>query len=139
MSDTVGPDIYCEWNQDLLLTTNGSIQTAIGWDRVRQRIIRNLITVSAGKLPDGTLTAPGYIWHTDFGLSAGKLIGQSPTRAWQHDFIGRVNQAVIADSAVDPGALPSVTFENPQPGTWLVFIVVTLRDRTAGRIVLAIR
>lgn len=127
------PDIYCEWNNDLQITPSGGLVTASGWDRVRQRIIRHLITNSSSRLPDGTFTAPDYIFHKEFGIGAGSLVGQNPTPAFQADLIARINQAVLSDVAVDPGALPTVIFKNPQPGTWIVYISVKLRDQTVGR------
>ena len=33
-------DLYLEYNGDLIVTPNGSIQTAVGWDQVRERILR---------------------------------------------------------------------------------------------------
>jgi phenylpyruvate tautomerase PptA (4-oxalocrotonate tautomerase family) len=127
------PDIYCEWNNDLIVTPKGGIVTATGWDRVRQRIIRHLITNSAQKLPDGTTTAPDYIFHPTYGIGAGSLVGQNPTQSYKADLIARINQAALSDAAVDPGSAPIVVFREPQPGTWVVHISVKLRDGTVGR------
>lgn len=127
-------DVYTEWGSDLVLTPNGSIQTASGWDRVRQRIVRSLITNSAQVLPDGTTTEPDYIYHPDYGIGAGSMVGQNPTASFQADLVSRINQAVLNDVSVDPGAMPVVIFRAPTPGTWIVFISVRLRDGTQGRV-----
>ena len=127
-------DFYTEWNNDLVLTPNGSVQTAVGWDSVRQRIVRSLITSAAQKLPDGTNTPPDYVFHTDYGIGCGKLVGQNPTSEYKADLVRRINQAVLQDASVDPGSVPSVAFHEPQPGTWDVFISVKLRDQTIGRV-----
>lgn len=129
-----GADLYCEWNSDLVLTPNGGVQTAVGWDRVRQRIVRSLITSAAQKLPDGTTTPPDYVFHTDYGIGCGKLVGQNPTSEYRADLTRRINHAVLQDVTVDPGAVPTVVFNQPQPGTWVVFISVKLRDQTVGRV-----
>lgn len=131
-------DLFCEWNNDLVLTPWGSIQTAVGWDNVRQRIIRSLITSAAQKLPDGSTTPPDYVFHPTYGIGAGKLVGQNPTQQYKQDLTGRINQAVLQDVSVDPGSVPAVKFTQPQPGTWLVAISVTLRDQTPGRIAVKI-
>ena len=128
------PDLYCEWAQDLLITPSGDIQTAVGWDSVRQRIVRSLITNSAQQLPDGSTTAPDYVFHPKYGIGAGSLIGQNPTQAYQSNLIARINQAVLSDVSVDPGSVPTVIFQVPRPGEWVVFISVRLRDQTPGRI-----
>ncbi len=131
-------DIYTEWNNDLILTPSGDIQTATGWDEVRQRIIRSLITSAAQTLPDGSTTPPDYIYHPSYGIGAGKLVGQNPTPAYQAALIGRITQACQQDVAVDPGSVPTVIFHSPQPGTWEVFISVKLRNQTTGRVAVRI-
>ena len=128
------PDLYCEWNDDLILTAKGDIQTASGWDRVRQRIVRSLITNSAQTLPDGSTTVSDYVFHPDYGLGAGSLIGQVPSQQWRADFISRVNRAVLQDISVNPGSVPVVKFSNPTPGTWIVYIAVQLSNNTTGRV-----
>jgi hypothetical protein len=132
------PDLYCEWNSDLIVTPWGGVQSATGWDNVRQRIVRSLITNSAQVLPDGATTEPDYVYHPSYGIGAGSLVGQNPTPAYQMSLIARINQAVLQDVAVDPGSLPTVIFRNPQPGTWVVYISVKLRDQTTGRLAVKI-
>ena len=127
------PDLFCEWGGDLIVTPNGGIQSAVGWDNVRQRIIRSLITNSAQRLPDGSTTAPDYIYHPSYGIGCGSLVGQNPTPQYISGLVGRINQAVLQDVAVDPGSVPSVLFQVPRPGTWLVFVTVSLRDKTVGQ------
>lgn len=127
-------DLFVEWNSDLIVTPNGGVQTASGWDRVRQRIVRSLITNSAQVLPDGSTTAPDYIWHPSYGIGAGSMVGQNPTSAYQANLTSRINQAVLQDVNVDPGAIPAVVFRSLQPGEWDVFISVKLRNGTTGRV-----
>ncbi len=127
------PDIFCEWNSDLVITPNGGIQSAVGWDNVRQRIIRSLITNSAQTLPDGSTTAPDYIYHPGYGIGCGAMVGQSPTPQYTSGLVGRINQAVLQDVSVDPGSTPSVLFQTPQPNTWIIFVTVQLRDKTVGK------
>lgn len=127
-------DMYCEWNNDFILTPSGDIQTAVGWDEVRQRIIRRLITNSAQVLPDGTTTAPDYVFHPLYGIGAGSLVGQNPTPAYIADLTGRINSAVMSDDAVDPGHVPTVVFSQPALNTWLVQIRVFLANGQVGRV-----
>ena len=132
-------DLYVDWNSDFLLTTNGDLQTATGWDEVRQRIVRNLITNSGEVLPSGVITAPDYIFHPLWGLGLGSKIGENPTTDWRQQLISRINAAVLADAAVDQGQMPTVVFQQGNPGTWQVFVTVPLADGTAGSITLSMK
>lgn len=130
--------LYLDWNSDLLLTPSGSIQMATGWDMVRQRIIRHLITNPAQRLPDGTLTPPDYIFHTDYGVGLGKMVGQAFDPAFQAVLERRITRAVLQDSAVDSSAPPSVQFVKPQPDTLWIVISVTLKSGRPGTIALKV-
>ena len=125
-------DVYLEWNNDLVLTPNGDVQTATGWDEIRQRIVRRLITNSARTLPDGSTTAPDYVFHPGYGEGLGALVGQNPDSQFAAAVTARINAAVLVDTAVDPGAVPVVSFSQPQPGTWIVYIKVNLANRQSG-------
>lgn len=128
------PDLFLEWNSDLLLTPNGSVQFATGWDHIRQRIVRNMVTNPAQKLPDGSTTPPDYIWNPGFGIGMGALVDQNPTQQFLRDLTRRVNAAVLADVAVDPGAVPSVTIKQLTPQYYQVYVTVTLLNGTIGTI-----
>jgi hypothetical protein len=131
-------DIYCEWNSDFVLTPNGDIQAATGWDECRQRIVRSLITNSAQILPDGTTTAPDYVFHPSYGLGCGRLVGQNPTEQYRADLLARVNAAVLADVSVDKGAVPQVRFSQLQPGEWIIYVAVKLANGQPGRVAVKI-
>lgn len=125
-------DVYVEFNNDFVLTPNGDIQTAVGWDEVRQRIVRRLVTNSAQTLPDGTTTAPDYVFHPTYGEGLGSLVGQNPSEQFISDVTARINSAVLADVSVDQGAVPTVRFSQPTPGTWIVYISVSLANGKSG-------
>lgn len=123
---------YLEWNGDLQITPNGSILMAQGWDEVRERIIRRFLTNSASPLPDGTTTPPDYIFDPLYGLGAGALIDQNPNSRFIAEFTRRMRQAVVADAATDPGALPSITVTIPYIGALQVFVTVQLISGQQG-------
>lgn len=127
-------DAYLDWNGDYILTPNGSIQTAQGWDRARQRIIRAVLTNSYEQLPDGTFTPPDYIYAPGFGLGAASMIDQNPTQAYLDKFKQRINQAAFAEASVDPGTVPSVKFTQPQLNTVQVDINVSLKNGLQGQL-----
>jgi hypothetical protein len=123
---------YLEWNSDLILSPNGSVLMASGWDEVRERIIRRFLTNSSVPLPDGTSTAPDYVFDPLYGLGAGALIDQNPTAAWTADFKRRMREAVAADAATSPGALPSIRVTKPTIGVVQVFVAVQLVSGQTG-------
>lgn len=126
-------DIYLEWGSDLIITPNGSIQTAVNWDQVRERIIRRIFTNRAERLPDGSYTVPDYIFDIAYGESGGALIDQNPTQAWLRDFNRRVRQGVLADAAVDPGSVPT-TVVRKYGSTYQIFVNVKLINGQPGQV-----
>lgn len=123
---------YLEWNGDLIITPSGSVLMAQGWDEVRERIIRRFLTNAALPLPDGTTTAPDYIFDPLYGLGAGALIDQNPDAAFITGFTRRMREAVVADAATDPGSLPSITVTTPYIGALQVFVTVQLISGQQG-------
>jgi hypothetical protein len=131
-------DIYLEFNDDLVLTPSGSIQTAVNWDQVRERIIRNLITNAAQELPDGSTTPPDYIFEPSYGLGLGALVDKNPTDSFIADLNRRITQAVFSDASVDPGTPPTIIIQQPTPSIYQVFISVLLTNGQPGQIALTL-
>ena len=131
-------DVFLEFNQDLILTPSGSIQFAVGWDNVRERIIRNLITNPAQALPDGTQTPADYIWNPSFGLGMGAMVDQNPTPSFLQDLKRRITQAVFTEAQVDPGTTPTIIIQQPTIGTYQVFISVNLANGQVGQVSLTL-
>lgn len=127
-------DFYLEWGGDFVLTPNGSIQTAINWDQVRQRIIRRFLTNSAQQLPDGSYTAPDYVFDIKYGIGAGALVDQNPTQDWLRDLTGRLRQSVLADSAVDQGSVPRMQVTGLGTDAYQVFASVKLINGQSGQV-----
>ncbi|OZB02844.1 MAG: hypothetical protein B7X58_16190, partial [Marinobacter sp. 34-60-7] len=82
----------------------------------------------------GSTTAPDYIWHPEFGIGMGALVDQNPTQQFLAELRRRINAAVLADAAVDPGVVPSVLIQQPTPSTYEVFVTVTLLSGQIGKI-----
>lgn len=105
---------------------------ATGWDEVRERIIRRFLTNSALPLPDGTTTPPDYVFDPGYGLGAGALIDQNPDATFRANFTRRMREAVVADAATDPGALPSILVTTPTIGTIQVYVGIQLISGQQG-------
>lgn len=133
----MGRDFYLEYNGDLVLTAQGSVATAQGWDDVRERVIRRFLTNSAVPLPDGSTTPPDYVFSPLYGLSAGELIDQNPTDNWIADFTRRMRAACLSDAAVDPGSVPSISLTRPAVDTIVVFVGIQLVSGQQGSFTLS--
>jgi hypothetical protein len=123
---------FLEWNGDLILTSNGSVLMAQGWDEVRERIIRRFLTNSALPLPDGTTTPPDYVFSPLYGLGAGALIDQNPDAQFLTGFTRRMREAVVADAATAPGSLPSISITTPMIGLVQVYVAIQLISGQQG-------
>lgn len=119
-------DLSLEWGQDLALTPQGTLLFVSGWDRVRQRIIRRILTNPSQALPDGSSTPADYLFDATYGVGGGALVSQNPTRAWENALRQRVTQGVLSDAAVNSGFLPQIVIQKPQPNMILIFVGLTL-------------
>ncbi len=141
MSVTTAPqsmDTYCDWNGDLVLTANISIQYAIGWDQLRQRIVRRILTNSAQQLPDGTYTPADYVYAPSFGEGAGAMVDQNPTHAYVLAMQQKINQGVLAETALAGVGTPEITFSQPTFDSFQVTIMVPLTSQLQGELVITV-
>lgn len=134
--DPFGQDFYLDWNGDFILTATGSIQAAVGWDRIRQRIIRRLITNSFQQLPSGRWTTSDYVFEPDFGLGMGAMVDNPFGEQLLAQLEARINRAVLEDDNIDSSVPPSVKFFKNPPNQLFIAITVTLIGGVQGQIVL---
>lgn len=131
-------DLYCDWNSDLVLTANGSLQAAVGWDQIRQRIIRRMITNAAITLPNGVSTQADYIFDPSFGFGLGALVAGNYTANFLATLKNKIAQAVFQDDDVNSSIPPTVVFQRSgQTALWII-IGVTLITGQSGTISLQV-
>lgn len=131
-------DLYCDWNSDLILTANGGLQAAVGWDQVRQRIIRRMITNAAVTLPTGISTPADYVFAPDFGFGLGALVSGNYTPGFLNTLKNKISQAVFEDADIDSSVPPSVVFQRSGQNTLWIIIGVTLITGQPGTISLQV-
>ncbi len=126
--------LYLEWDDDFKQTSNGSVQLARGWDEVRQRIERRILTNAQFVQSDGTPVSADYYYHPEYGLSARARIGDD----LNSDTISKIEQILyegtIVDEAVDGNILPNITHQLLSTGEVLFSIGVTLASGQLGTI-----
>ena len=129
-----GGDFSLDWNGDLTVTPSGSIQIATGWTRVRQRIVRRIITNPARQLPDGSFQVADNIFAPDFGVGLGSLVDQAFNEDFQDELERRIAQGVLQDEDVNSTIPPSIIFQRPNPSTLVIVIGLTLLTGQPGTI-----
>jgi hypothetical protein len=134
----MGLDFYLDFNGDMLLTPSGSVQTATGWDQVRQRIVRRIITNAARQLPDLTFTPADDVFNPDFGIGLGALVDQALNQDYESQIERMIAQGVLEDEDVNTTIPPSIVFERPNPSTLWIVIGVTLLTGLPGKISLKV-
>lgn len=101
--------LYLEFGGDFVLSSAGTLLQAEGWDEIRQRIERLILTNAAGFQSDGTPITAQYVFHPDYGLSAPARIGD----VFNQDYINNMSQilyqGILQDPGVDPTNPPVIT------------------------------
>lgn len=131
-------DFYLDWNSDFRITPNGSLQTAVGWDQVRQRIVRRIITNSSQLLPDGTRTPADYVFDPAFGIGAGALVDQNVDADYIAGLERRISRGVLEDSAVESTTPPTIQYVQPNNETFWAVVSVLLKSGVPGQIALQV-
>lgn len=126
--------LYMEWGEDLVITPNGSLQLARGWDEARQRIERRLFTNAQEVLPGNVVVAPDYLFDINYGIGCAKKVGEPMNADLLGDIRQRVNQGVMVDDAVSDALPPSIQMFRQQNGTLLLIIGVPLKTGEVGQI-----
>lgn len=129
--------LFLEWGDDLKLMCRTSLQTAVGWDEVRQRIVRRIVTNPSQQLPDGTFTPADYIFDQNYGAGLGAEVGQDFNDADLAVIRQKITQGVLADAAVETSIPPSISFAHVNPSTVDIIVSVTLLAGGAGEIQLS--
>lgn len=129
--------MYLEWGGDFVVTPNGSLQWASGWDEVRQRIERRIITNPLEVLPSGEAVPPDYIFDTNYGLGYAKLVNQNLNNTMLSTIKQRAYQGVTVDDAVSGAYPPQISLYSPIPGELILVLGVTLKTGEQGQIAIS--
>ena len=131
--------LFVEFGADLIVTPNGSIQLAQGWDEIRQRILRRILTTAQELLPDGTQTLPDYIFDVNYGIGAAKLVGQPITQSLVTALTNAITSGVTQDSAVVSNVLPKINIRRYGINTLYVTVQVFLVNGQIGTLAFTIQ
>ncbi len=124
--------LYLDWGGDLQINQNGGLVLATGWDQVRQRILRRLLTNQSFTLADGSPVPADYIYDPAYGIGCRRLVGEPGGEATQSRLRQMINAAVLVDEGVDINRLPQITITTFDSFTLYVEIVVYLLTGQPG-------
>jgi hypothetical protein len=134
----MGVDFWLDWNSDLLITPSGSIQTAVAWDWVRQRIVRRIITNPAQQLPDGVNTPADYVFHPTFGIGGGSLVDQNTDVEYIANLEQIISRGVLEDADVASTTPPTIQYVQPDNETFWAIVSVVLNSGEPGQLALQV-
>ena len=102
------------YGNDLMRNARGGLLAAQGVDIATQRILRVLLTA-----------AGDYIWHTGYGIGAGKYVGRGLSPAVLTGIKAKFTAQVVNDPDVGRNPPPKVTFDTSTPNELGVTIQYT--------------
>jgi len=107
------------WGNDLVLTSNGSLQFVSGVERVKQRIIRRFFTCPSETLDDGSFVLADYLFDLSYGIGAARLVGEKISNKLAGQLQQKIRAAVLVDEGVDTTQTPQVQlFAAPSGEVW---------------------
>jgi hypothetical protein len=131
-------DLFIELQSDFLLTANGDIVAAEGWDEVRQRIERRIFTNPAAAQDNGAVIPADYIFDPEYGLGARAAVGNTFTQQMIAAFTQRIYEGVMVDQGVNNNVPPVITVKQVNPQNVEFSIQVTLATGLAQTILLSL-
>jgi len=132
-------ELYLEYGQDLVLTPNGSVQFATGWDESRQFFVRALLTNPLAAAANGGVIPPDYVFHPTFGVGGGQFVGLNLNSPRVADaFNQRCVQAAASTPNLDPTTPPALQLSMPQAHEYLAIVTLTLVNNQTGQVSLSI-
>ncbi len=130
--------LYLDWGGDLVLTPNGSVQMANGWDEARQLTVRALLTNSATQLPTGEQVPPDYVFSPTYGTGLGLYVGEDLNTTQVNKLQSLINSQVLNQTFVDPTYEPQTTFANVGIHGMVITINMRLVSNQVGTVALQV-
>lgn len=129
--------IYLEYGQDFIVNPQGGLQTAVGWDEIRQSVIRFLLTCRQQLEASGIMVYADYIWHPEYGLGLPVFVGElESVNAIQE--IERLCKAAVAANLAIAKRPPAKVIINKDQHTLNVFILANAADLPPGVIAISL-
>jgi phage baseplate assembly protein W len=132
------PDLWLEWEDDLRIDPTGDLVIATGWDEVRQRVVRQLLTNPQTTLADGTPVAADDVFDPSYGDGLRVLVGELANDQTVETIRQTVTNSLLRDPGVSPARLPQVTVTRTADHEITILIEVYLATGQPGRVALVL-
>lgn len=127
-------DLYLDWGSDLVLRPAGDFQLAGGWDLVRQRCVRRILTNPATVDDQRTPIAPDYVFDPAYGHGVRLKIGVAMLGQDLYDLQQAIAEGCLLEPGVARDPAPQVATRAGADHATFVFINVTLATGEDGTI-----
>lgn len=128
--------IYLEWSSDFIINPSGGLQKAVGWDEVRQSIMRFLLTNRSVVQASGYVVYGDVVFHPEYGLGSLSELGELIDEQSFNTLRDLCIQAVLSNPNVSKVPSPQVRFATEQH-TIYAFITVSPLNLPPGVIAIA--
>lgn len=125
---------YLDWGSDFVVTPNGSILMANGWDDARQSTVRAILTNPYTTLPSGQDIPPDYVYGPDYGAGLGLYVGQDMTTNQQEELKSKISAVVLGQPFVNSLFAPQIEFFNTGVNGVFISIFMTLVSHQTGTV-----
>ena len=121
------PTLFLNWDGDMIASQQGGLVLASGWDEIRQRIERRILTNPQRKNFDGTIQPAGYIYHPDYGLGLQYIVCEALSDDMVSQLEQKITQGILEDVDVDETFLPEITVDRPNRKTVVIDALLRLK------------
>lgn len=132
MADSPDPNPYTAsltYGGDFELTPSGSLVMVTGVEKFRQRVIRRFFTNPSMVQNDGTYLSPDYLFDTDYGMGAARLVGEKVSDDIAAQFKQKLRAAIMIDEGVDVSREPMIkVFQNDKGAVWAEATAYLIQD-----------
>jgi hypothetical protein len=118
-------DLYLELGNDFVITNNGDLQLASGWDLIRQNFERFVFTQPQSTDFRGNPVPADWIFEPNFGLGAGSLLGENYNQNTLNKLQQSVYQGALTASTGNSNTPPVVTVTSPNSQEVVANVVIT--------------
>lgn len=138
MVDPNNTTLKLEWGSDFELSQNGSLIMSTGWEQIKQRVLRRLLTNPSFKLADGSPISADYIFDQNYGQGCRRRVGEPISKDIQEKLEQAVNKAVVIDEGLAVAKPPLVEAYKIGTDQLWVQISITLKTGQSGTVVFGV-
>ncbi len=125
---------------DFKLAPNGGLLVVTGWDKLRQALLRELLTNPQLSLPSGINVPADYLFDSSYGIGISQYVDELEISSLMGALKASIQNAVYNcdDPQVDTSQQPAITFLTSAQGDIFVEVLVPLKAGTPGKLIFSV-